>query len=67
MLRRLFTSQFEESWPLLSLDVQNGIKQEMLVAVKDTTFPALRKKTCDAAAELARRLVGMCIFFPTYL
>ena len=58
MLRRMFMTSFEESWPGLSAETQNGIKQELMLSVKDVSLPVIRKKVCDAAAELARKLVG---------
>ncbi|KAK7467770.1 hypothetical protein BaRGS_00037007 [Batillaria attramentaria] len=57
LLRRMFASSFEETWPQLPPEMQAGVKQELMNAVKDETMPTIRKKTCDAIAELARNML----------
>jgi hypothetical protein len=58
LLRRLYTSSFEEFWPQFSPDVQNSIKEEMLRCVQQETNASLRKKVCECTAELARNMLG---------
>ncbi|XP_071084426.1 importin-5-like [Haliotis cracherodii] len=57
LLRRLFTSNFEEFWPQVTEDLKNAIKKEMLLAVQEELTPPVRKKVCDALAELARNMI----------
>lgn len=58
LLRRMFTSNFEEMWQQLSPELQNAVKQELMVAIKEETVHTIRKKICDAVAELARNMLG---------
>lgn len=58
LLRRMFTSNFEEMWQQLSPELQSAVKQELMVAIKEETVPTIRKKTCDVIAELARNMLG---------
>ncbi|GFR78745.1 importin-5 [Elysia marginata] len=57
LLRRLFTTNFEALWPQIAPEMQAGVKQELMTAVHQETTPALRKKVCDAFAELARNML----------
>ncbi|XP_041352900.1 importin-5-like [Gigantopelta aegis] len=57
LLRRLFSNSFEEFWPSLSRELQEAIKRELMLAVQEELTPPVRKKVCDAVAELARNLI----------
>lgn len=63
LLRRMFSATFEEIWPQLPADMQNGLKQELMLSVREETVQTIRKKTCDAIAELARNLLGRISVF----
>ncbi|ESP04937.1 hypothetical protein LOTGIDRAFT_184912 [Lottia gigantea] len=58
LLRRLFSNEFSEVWPKLTPEIQNSIKQQLIVAINEETGPPVRKKICDVVAELARNLIG---------
>ena len=58
LLRRLFSSSFDEFWPNLPDELQEAIKRELMLAVQEELTPPVRKKVCDAIAELARNLIG---------
>lgn len=58
LLRRLFANNFEEFWPQVPANIQNAVKEQILVLIQEEDTPAVRKKICDAAAELARNLIG---------
>ncbi|XP_048834790.1 importin-5 [Brienomyrus brachyistius] len=57
LLRRLLSSSFDEIYPSLPPDMQTAIKSELLVGIQAEGSPAIRKKVCDIAAELARNLI----------
>ncbi|RUS71531.1 hypothetical protein EGW08_020701, partial [Elysia chlorotica] len=57
LLRRLFTTNFEALWPQINPEMQAGVKQELMAAVHQETMPTVRKKVCDAFAELARNML----------
>lgn len=57
LLRRLFANNFEEFWPQVPANIQNAVKEQILVLIQEEDTPAVRKKICDAAAELARNLI----------
>ena len=56
LLRRLFTNTFEDFWPGLGAEVHGVVKQELLLAVQNDAVDSVRRKICDALAELARNL-----------
>jgi len=58
LLRRLYTSTFEEFWPLLPAEAQASVKQEMLACIQQEENPGVRRKMCDCTAELARNMIG---------
>jgi len=58
LLRRLLAAGFEEVWPQLTEDIQNGVKQQLMLAIQEELTPPVRRKICDAAAELARNMIG---------
>ncbi|XP_076436016.1 importin-5-like isoform X1 [Babylonia areolata] len=57
LLRRMFSSGFDDVWPQLGEEVQNGLKQQLMLAIREETMPAIRKKACDTVAELARNML----------
>lgn len=63
LLRRLLSSNFDEIWPSFPLEMQEGLKRELMLAVREETEQAIRKKVCDVIAELARNMIGTG-FFP---
>lgn len=58
LLRRLFTGDFDELWEKLPVAHQAATKQQLLTLIKDEKETSLKKKICDATAELARNLIG---------
>ena len=58
LLRRLFTNDFMEWWATLPPDLQAGVKTELINAIQEELTPPVKRKICDAAAELARNLIG---------
>lgn len=58
MLRRLYTNEFDEIWEKLAVEHQAALKSQMLTCVKMEKEPSIRKKLCDAVAELARNQIG---------
>lgn len=61
LLRRLYTSSFEEFWPQFSPEMQTTIKEETLRSVQQETDPSMRKKVCECTAELARNMLGISV------
>ena len=57
-MRRLFTNEFEETWPKLSLELQTAVKNKLMAAITEELTPPVRRKVCDATAELARNMIG---------
>ncbi|GFN79969.1 importin-5 [Plakobranchus ocellatus] len=57
LLRRLFTTNFDTLWPHIDAEMQKAVKQELMTAVHQETAPAVRKKVCDAFAELSRNMI----------
>ncbi|KAH3808344.1 hypothetical protein DPMN_136697 [Dreissena polymorpha] len=58
LLRRLFTNDFSEWWPKLPPEIQEGLKKELMNAIQEELTPPVKRKICDAAAELSRNLIG---------
>lgn len=58
LLRRLFTSDFDELWEKLEARHQTAVKEQLLMSIKQESDKSLNKKICDAAAELCRNLMG---------
>lgn len=61
MLRRLFTNEFEEVWPKMTPELQAAVKNKLMAAITEELTPPVRRKVCDATAELARNMIGMCL------
>lgn len=58
LMRRMLSASFEEVFPSLTPEVQNGVKHELLLGIQMEGSSNIRKKTCDIAAELSRNLIG---------
>jgi len=58
LLRRIYTSSFEEFWPQFSPESQAQLKERTLVSIQSEPNAALRKKICECGAEFARNLLG---------
>lgn len=63
LLRRVFTTSFEEIWLQIPVDLQLAVKQQVLIAVQNELTPPVQRKICDAVAELARSLIGTILSF----
>ena len=60
LLRRIYTSSFEEFWPQFSPESQAQLKERTIVSIQGEPNAALRKKICECGAEFARNLLGEC-------
>lgn len=58
LLRRLYTNDFDEIWEKLPAEHQSAVKGQMLTCVREEKDRSIRKKLCDATAELARNQIG---------
>ena len=61
LLRRLYTTTFEEFWPHFNQELQAKVKQEMLISIQEETQAVLQRKMCDVTAEFARNMIGKYI------
>ncbi|XP_041482292.1 importin-5-like [Lytechinus variegatus] len=57
LLRRVFNTNFDQLWPNTPQDVQEMIKTQLVQILQHITDGSLRRKVCDAIAELARNLI----------
>lgn len=57
LLRRLFTNDFNDWWPTVPEELQFGVKTELMKAIQEELTPPVKRKICDATAELARNLI----------
>ncbi|GAB6024224.1 hypothetical protein CHUAL_008922 [Chamberlinius hualienensis] len=57
LLRRLFSSEFEDFFPKLSPEEKTQFQEQLLLTIQQETNSGLRKKICDATAEVARNLI----------
>ena len=62
LLRRLYTSNFEEFWPQFTPEQQVQLKEQMLLSIQQEPNSTVRKKICECAAEFARNLLGKQTF-----
>jgi PREDICTED: similar to ran_GTP binding protein 5 len=60
LLRRLFFSYFKAIIQNTPPDVLEQIKNQIILLIRSPCDPNLKKKICDSAAELAKRLIGEC-------
>ena len=58
LLRRLYTSNFEEFWPQFPMEAQSQLKVQMINSIQKETNPTIRKKICECVSEFARNLLG---------
>ena len=63
LLRRLFTSTFEEFWPDFPPELQAQIREQMLVSVQQEENAIIRKKICECTAEFARNMIGEFVIY----
>ncbi|OWF47177.1 importin-5-like [Mizuhopecten yessoensis] len=57
LLRRQFSCSFDECWPSLADEMKALIKEQMMIAIREELTPPVRRKICDATAELARNMI----------
>lgn len=57
LLRRLFTSEFNDFYPKLPPEAQAQLKVSMLTMLHCEQSDGLRRKGCDIVAEMARNLI----------
>uniref|UniRef100_UPI00358F79B9 importin-5 isoform X2 n=1 Tax=Myxine glutinosa TaxID=7769 RepID=UPI00358F79B9 len=58
LMRRLLSSSFDEVYPALTPEMQQALREQLLLAAHDSNVAAsLRFKIADVVAELARNLV----------
>lgn len=57
LLRRIFSSSVD-FYEKLDPTLQQGMKDGLLKAIEEEQIPTVRKKICDAVAELSRSLLG---------
>lgn len=57
LLRRIFSSSVD-FYDKLDLPFQQEMKNDLLKAIGDEQVQTIRKKVCDAIAELSRSLLG---------
>lgn len=57
LLRKLFTSKFEDFWPHILPDDQIAVKTCLMNLVQQEQDYSVRRKVCDAIAELARNML----------
>ncbi|XP_077987293.1 importin-5-like [Glandiceps talaboti] len=57
LIRRLVGASFDEFFPTMPPESQNACKQELLTGIQQEQVPIVRRKICDAVAELARNLL----------
>ncbi|GIX94542.1 importin-5 [Caerostris extrusa] len=57
LLRRLISAEFEQTFSKLEPNVQNEFKNQLLLRLQEDKNCNLRRKICDAVAELARNCI----------
>ncbi|CRK99390.1 CLUMA_CG012554, isoform A [Clunio marinus] len=57
LLRRVFSSEFQDFFPKLPVDAQTELKQQILLLLQQETSPNLKRKICEVVAEVARNLI----------
>ena len=62
LLRRIFLQlEYKDLEQEVDNDVLRGCRVELLLAIQAEEHNSIRKKICDAAAELARSSIGVCV------
>uniref|UniRef100_A0A023FS80 Putative karyopherin importin beta 3 n=1 Tax=Amblyomma parvum TaxID=251391 RepID=A0A023FS80_AMBPA len=57
LLRRLLSTEFDACFPKLPAEAQIQFKQQLLHGIETETSNTMRKRLCECAAELARKLI----------
>lgn len=57
LLRKLLSSDFMEIYTKLPTNEQNNLKSQIILLIQNCENDNLRRKICDAAAEVARNLI----------
>ncbi|KAJ6632921.1 Importin-5 [Pseudolycoriella hygida] len=57
LLRRLFSSDFQEFYSKLPPESQAQLKEQLLLAIQQDRYPSVRQKICELIAEVARLLL----------
>lgn len=57
LLRRLFSSEFQDFYPKLPVEGQAQLKEQVILAVQQEQSDAMRRKVCEVIAEVARNLI----------
>ena len=58
LLRRLYTSSFEDFWPSMEPNMKERIKEQHLFGIQCEETPHMRKKMVECVTELARNFIG---------
>ena len=58
LLRRLYTSTFEEFWPTFPPALQAEVKQQMILCIEQEQNQSIRRKICESTAEFARNMMS---------
>ena len=62
LLRRIFlTLEHSELAEQVDAGVLGGCRAELILAIRAETSAPIRRKICDAVAELARSSIGVCV------
>ena len=62
LLRRIFLQlEYKDIAEDLEVNVLRASKAELLLALQSETSPHIRRKICDAVAEIARSYLGVCV------
>ena len=62
LLRRFLSANFDEINEKMTEESKSQIKEAVLKLVLAEQDEQLSRKICDVAAELARNIVGRCLF-----
>lgn len=57
VLRRLFSSDFQDFYKNLPAETQAQLKQQVLLTLQQDESPNMRRKICEVVAEVARNLI----------
>ena len=66
LLRRIYSSSVD-FYDKLDQAFQQEMKNDLLKAIQEEELQTIRKKVCDAVAELSRSLLGECqVYWKVY-
>lgn len=57
LLRRVFSSDFQDFFPKLPVEQQTELKQQILLLLQQDVSANLRRKICEVVAEVTRNLI----------